>query len=67
MSVSPLPSETIVPPRTPAAVLWLLRALALVAAGVAVYLLVVAFREGRLPVGCGAGSGCAEVLTSPWS
>lgn len=68
MSIPSPPSETIVPPRqTPAPVLWLLRALALAAAGVAVYLLVVALREGKLPIGCGAGSGCAEVLTSQWS
>ena len=37
------------------------------ALGVSGYLLVVSLDQQRLPVGCGAGSGCAAVLASRWS
>ena len=49
------------------AVLWTLRVLSLAAAGVSGYLLQVSLSQSGLPAGCGAGSGCSEVLTSPWS
>jgi uncharacterized membrane protein len=54
-------------PRPNAALLWSLRALALAATGVAVYLLYVSLSQRGLPFGCSAGSGCSEVLTSRWS
>src|SRR5262252_3480080 len=47
--------------------LWGLRALTIAALGVSGYLLVVSLDQQRLPVGCGAGSGCAAVLASRWS
>lgn len=40
---------------------------ALLAAGAALYLAVVAYSSAGRPVGCGAGSGCDEVLSSRWS
>ena len=45
----------------------LLPCLALVAAGIAAYLLFLALANKGLPAGCGDNSGCAEVLTSRWS
>src|SRR5260221_14735594 len=47
--------------------LWGMRALAVAALGVSGYLLSVSLDQQRLPVGCGAGSGCAAVLASRWS
>jgi uncharacterized membrane protein len=47
--------------------LLIIRILALAAAGVAGYLLIVSFRQHGLPLGCGQGSGCDEVLRSRWS
>lgn len=44
-----------------------IRLLAALAAGIAAYLLSVSLSEAGLPAGCGAGSGCAEVLTSRWA
>lgn len=46
---------------------WPAAALALLAAGVAGYLLVQVTVLGRLPAFCGGGSGCEEVLTSRFS
>jgi uncharacterized membrane protein/protein-disulfide isomerase len=54
-------------PQPSAALLWSLRAIALAATGVAVYLLYVSLSQRGLPFGCSAGSGCSEVLTSRWS
>ena len=51
----------------PAAVRWLMLLLAFSACGVTGYLLQVSLKGRGLPRGCGAGSGCAEVLTSRWS
>lgn len=47
--------------------LWSMRALAVVAAGLAAYLTYVSIVAGGRALGCGAGSGCSEVLTSSWS
>ncbi len=47
--------------------LTIVRVLSLAAAGVAGYLLVVSLRQHGLPLGCGQGSGCDEVLRSRWS
>jgi len=47
--------------------LWGMRALIVAAASVSGYLLSVSLDQQRLPVGCGAGSGCAAVLASRWS
>lgn len=47
------------------AALWIARLLALLAAAVAGYLAVTS-RYG-LPLGCGSGSGCSEVLQSRWA
>lgn len=58
------------PPRTFVAstrVLWVIRVLAICAAGVAGYLAVTSFLLKGLPIGCGSGSGCDEVLQSKWS
>lgn len=44
-----------------------IRVLALAAASVAGYLLVVSLQQHGLPLGCGQGSGCDEVLRSRWS
>lgn len=44
-----------------------IRALSLLAAAVAGYLLVVSLSQRGLPIGCGEGSGCGEVLRSRWS
>lgn len=44
-----------------------IRLLSVVAIGIAVYLFSVSLSESGLPAGCGAGSGCAEVLTSRWA
>src|SRR5262245_47438003 len=44
---------------------WVAPVLALLAAGVAAYLAVTS-RYG-LPLGCGSGSGCSEVLQSRWA
>ena len=41
--------------------------LALVGAGIALYLLLLWIGHRGLPAGCGQGSGCAEVLNSRWS
>src|SRR5262245_11911139 len=46
---------------------WLMRLTAAVAGGVSLYLLVVSLRSAGLPAGCGAGSGCAAVLSSKWA
>ncbi|MFT5528334.1 MAG: putative membrane protein, partial [Pirellulaceae bacterium] len=59
-------------PKTPAVasitgLLWVIRLFALVAAAVATYLFVLSMSGRGLPVGCGSGSGCAEVLQSTWS
>lgn len=64
LATSAPPVESVTPG---APVRWLLRLLALSAAGVAGYLLWISLTKGSLPLGCGAGEGCAEVLTSPWS
>lgn len=37
------------------------------AAALAIYLAALALLNGRLPPGCGEGSGCGDVLTSTWS
>jgi uncharacterized membrane protein len=58
------------PPRASVAgarVLWVIRVLSICAAGVAGYLAVTSFLLKGLPLGCGAGSGCDEVLQSKWS
>ena len=47
--------------------LWGIRLLAIVAAGISGYLVVLHMLGRTLPPGCGSGSGCAEVLTSRWS
>ncbi|MEM9790055.1 MAG: vitamin K epoxide reductase family protein [Planctomycetota bacterium] len=46
---------------------WVACVLGAAAAGVSAYLTIVSLREGVMPAGCGAGSGCAQVLTSKWS
>lgn len=46
---------------------WILRLFAIGAAVVSGYLFVVSLQNRGLPPGCGAGSGCADVLTSRWS
>ncbi len=43
------------------------RLFALLAAALAAYLTAVSFSQRGLPVGCGSGSGCDEVLRSRWS
>lgn len=43
-----------------------IRVLSLLAAGVAAYLFFVSLSERGLPIGCGQGSGCGEVLRSRW-
>lgn len=48
-------------------VLWIVRILAVGAAGISGYLLFVSLQNRGLPPGCGAGSGCEDVLTSRWS
>lgn len=50
----------------PGAIAWLMRALALVALAVSAVLVYESSRGSGLP-GCGEGSGCDEVLNSPWS
>jgi uncharacterized membrane protein/protein-disulfide isomerase len=52
---------------TSAALRWTLRGLALGGAGVSGYLFALGWLERSLPAGCGAGSDCAEVLTSRWA
>jgi len=47
--------------------IWAIRVLALLAAAVAGYLVVVSLSQRGLPIGCGEGSGCGEVLRSRWS
>jgi len=47
--------------------LWAIRLLSLAAAALATYLFVLSISGRGLPVGCGSGSGCAEVLQSTWS
>lgn len=47
--------------------IWAIRLFALLAAAVAAYLLVVSLSQQGLPLGCGQGSGCDEVLRSKWS
>lgn len=47
--------------------LMVFRGLAVTGLLVSGYLLVVSLGQQRLPVGCGAGSGCASVLASRWS
>jgi uncharacterized membrane protein/protein-disulfide isomerase len=44
-----------------------IRALSIAAACVAAYLLFVSLGQRGLPLGCGQGSGCDEVLRSRWS
>jgi uncharacterized membrane protein len=44
-----------------------MRGLCVAALSVSGYLLSVSLDQQRLPVGCGAGSGCAAVLASRWS
>lgn len=46
---------------------WILRGLAAVALSVAAYLLYVSVALNGQALGCGAGGGCSEVLTSSWS
>lgn len=41
--------------------------LALCAAALSLYLAALALLTGRLPPGCGEGSGCGDVLTSAWA
>ena len=63
---SPLANtEEFVPPGP--IVRWLMRLLSLAGAGLASYLLWVWWLDLDAPAGCGAGSGCAEVLNSRWS
>lgn len=64
--------ETILPParssgRSIAWLLWAIRLLALLAAGVSGYLLYVTLAEGAAPPGCGPMSDCERVLDSRWS
>src|SRR5436190_22034813 len=47
--------------------IWLMRMVAAAAAGVSLYLLIVSLLKAGMPAGCGAGSGCAAVLTSRWA
>src|SRR5690348_7140203 len=47
--------------------MWTIRVLGLAGLTLSTYLLVISLGEQRLPVGCGAGSGCASVLSSRWS
>lgn len=49
-----------------AGAVWLARGLLLVALGIAVYLSILSFSGGSV-AGCGADSGCSEVLASRWS
>lgn len=42
-------------------------ALAFAAAAVSAFLAILALIDGRLPPGCGEGSGCGDVLTSAWA
>lgn len=56
--MSPTPSSTVV---------WTIRALAVLAGGLAGYLWYITAVAKGLPLGCGADSGCADVLTSRWS
>ncbi len=46
---------------------WFLVTVALLAASLSVYLAIVSLSASQRPVGCGAGSGCEEVLSSRWS
>jgi uncharacterized membrane protein/protein-disulfide isomerase len=46
---------------------WAIRLFALLAAAVAAYLLVVSLSQKGLPIGCGQGEGCDQVLRSRWS
>ncbi|MEM0915512.1 MAG: vitamin K epoxide reductase family protein [Planctomycetota bacterium] len=46
---------------------WVACVIAAAAAGVSAYLTFISLRDGTMPAGCGAGSGCAQVLTSKWS
>jgi uncharacterized membrane protein len=46
--------------------LWSIRLLALAGLGLSTYLLIASL-SARGPVGCGAGSGCAAVLSSRWA
>jgi uncharacterized membrane protein len=60
--------EALLESRTPHRIsLIVIRILALAAAAIAGYLLVVSLRQHGLPLGCGQGSGCDEVLRSRWS
>lgn len=49
-----------------AALLWLIRLLAVGAFGLSLYLTYVGFTDATVP-GCGPGSGCDAVLSSAWS
>lgn len=55
----------ILPMKSPL-LIWLMRVLAVAAEGVSLYLLIVSWMHAGLPAGCGAGSGCAQVLSSRW-
>ncbi len=46
---------------------WLMRAMALVALGLSGYLAYTSPPGAPPPAGCGPGTGCGEVLSSPWS
>lgn len=61
------PAPTPDQPAAQSPLLWLIRGLAVCAAGVAGYLAVTSFLLKGLPVGCGSGSGCQDVLQSRWS
>ncbi len=67
MLESPNVSTATVPANIRRTGLFLIRGLAVLALAVSGYLLVVSLGQQRLPVGCGAGSGCASVLASRWS
>jgi uncharacterized membrane protein len=48
------------------ALLWLIRALALIAVGISAYLAWQSI-SGKLPAGCGPGSDCDELLAGTWA
>ncbi|MEK6237044.1 MAG: vitamin K epoxide reductase family protein, partial [Planctomycetales bacterium] len=62
------PDRNAVAPASPSVVaLWGMRGIALAAASATIYLLTVSLMKSGRPLGCGSGSGCAEVLVSRWS
>ncbi|REJ97215.1 MAG: hypothetical protein DWQ34_02510, partial [Planctomycetota bacterium] len=55
------------PSHSAALPVWSVRVLAVLGLIIGVYLTSVSFSQSGLPLGCGSGSGCDEVLRSRWS